>query len=70
MGHTWRDGANLCLWQSFEPQYAVVYDPLETFLDNYADVKMEAGATFTVGQLSTTPDAQAIAVLSAFMIEV
>ena len=59
---------NLYLWQSFEPQHGVVFDPLEAFLDSY--VKMEAGATFTVRQLSTTPDAQAIAALSAFMAQV
>ena len=59
---------NLYIWQSFEPQHGVVYEPLEPFLESY--VKTEAGATFTVRQLSMTPDAQAVAKLSAFIAQV
>lgn len=59
---------NLYLWQSFEPQHGVVYDPLEPFLRSY--LKMESGATFTARQLSATPDARAQAALTAFMAQV
>ena len=59
---------SLYIWQSFEPQHGVVYEPLEAFLELYA--QSESGATFTFRQLSATPDAAQIVALTQLMEQV
>lgn len=59
---------NLYIWQSFEPQHGVVYEPLEAFLALY--LASETGASFAMRQLSATLDATQITALTQFMAQV
>ncbi len=59
---------NLFIWQSFEPQHGVIYEPLEAFLETY--VKSETGASFAIRQLSEPLADPALAALAKFMPQV
>ncbi len=55
----------LYLWQSFEPEGGVVYDPLEPYLNKY--IASELGASFVCRQLAVDRSAAMIAALDAYM---
>jgi hypothetical protein len=59
---------NLYIWQSFEPQHGVVYEPLEAFLETY--VHSETGASFAIRQLSQPLGDPAVSALETFMPQV